>query len=377
MKTRSITVFELAPAADELWELEQDSRSGYLYHDRGVAALPDVARGAKIRPRVSAAYASGKATNIARVFDAFLRPQAEAPLARLARDAVRARLLTFLPGCHSPYHSPDIPGDVLSQFTPGGAYLACLQARDFSAVELSVVGLPPTHDLQADRRCANIVAADGGELCNFSPYLLWTADCVTAALDAMVQGALVDVIGLAGSLPQVDGAPSADIYARAIRGLKRRNPQVIVSLDVGGAPIRSCLQGGPDTSPDLFCINMDEYLGAGRDLWARHAGTVIIHNKRGCWIVSGEAPTSRELLARGPDIPTPADVRVIHTICAGDAAHGGLLLGVMLYGRDTAGLRKAAVLSQACAIAVVESPDSIRGLTAEKVQANLERFPAQ
>ena len=79
-------------------------------------------------------------------------------------------------------------------------------------------------------------------------------------------------------------------------------------------------------------------------------------------------------LQRQPDVLTAPDAKVVHTICAGDAAHGGLLLGLMLYGTTPEGLVAAVKLSQACALTVVESEHSIRGLTAETVERNLPRI---
>lgn len=369
---QSITVYELAPAADELWELETDASKGCLWHRDGEVALPDVASGAKLRPHVSAAYASGKATNIARVFDAFLRSNARSEIARRARLSVRAQLVTFLPGQPGGYRNPGIPGALLQRFTPGGAYLACLQARDFSAVDLSLEVLPATDGIQTDRRCVNVVARDGGELCNFSPYLLWSRACVDTVLKAIASGPVADFVGLAGSLPLVEGAAAPDIYARVIRAIRSRRPDTVISLDVGGAPLAKCLQ--PGAMPDVVCVNMDEYGAVPPQAWKGFGGLIAVHDKRGCWLLRREAPSPEALARRGPDVPVPGRVSVVHTICAGDAAHGGLLLGLMLYGTGRRGVGQAAVLSQACALTVVESRDSIRGLTASRVQSNLRRF---
>jgi len=111
------------------------------------------------------------------------------------------------------------------------------------------------------------------------------------------------------------------------------------------------------------------------EAWGSYGGLIAIHDKRGCWVLRGEAPSPEELGRRGPDVRTAGRVRVVHTICAGDAAHGGLLLGLMLHGMGRERVREAARLSQACALTVVESHDSIRGLTAMAVEANLRRFP--
>ncbi len=370
MDRRTLTVFELAPAADELWELAQDAACGYLDHAAGAVSLPDVASGAKLRPQVTAAYASGKATNVARVFDAFLRADATTAPARQARAELGARLVTYLPGQPGGYRHPEVPGPLLGQFTPGGAYLACLQARDFHAVELVLEPLCPTDGVQTDRRCANIVAAEGHELVNFSPHLLWHGGCVGDVLGGLPRAARAEVVALAGSLPLVDGKPAPDLYHRIIRLLREHMPGVFISLDVGGAPLQACLTGDPAGAPDVVCINVSEYSGVPSGLWERYAGVAVVHDKRGCFVLPGEALSDD----RAPDVAVPSDIEVVHTICAGDAAHGGLLLGLMLYGTGAEGCRQAAVLSQACALAVVESPDSIRGLTAEKVERNLGRF---
>ena len=372
--TRSrITVLELAPAADELWVLDRDSRSGYVGHAGGLAMLPDVARGAKLRPRVSAAYASGKATNVARVLDAFLMPGAETPLARDAKARVEGRLVTFLPAQPGGYNRPQVPGEVLAQFTPGGAYLACLQARDIHAVELEFAALPPSEEGQRDRRCANIVARDGGELANFSPYLYWDAETAAAVIDRVSQEPPADCFVLAGSLPLLDERPEPGLYAAVIAGLRSQHPHATITLDVGGAPLRECLERGGESCPDVLCINVDEYCGVPRELWEGYAGLAVVHDKRGCWAIRGRVLSLADLNATPPTARVPPGVRVHHTICAGDASHGGLVLGLALWGLGGDGVRQAAALSQACGIGVVESEGGIRGLTAEGIEGDVRR----
>lgn len=373
MSRETLTVIELAPAADELWELDCDPQSGYLSHESRCVALPDVAAGAKLRPVITATYASGKATNVARVFEAFLDPAADTPLSIQARERLAARLITLLPGAASPYRMPHIPGPALSGFTPGGAYLACLQARDFGNVEIAFEALPPTGEVQTDRRCANIVSCDGAELINFSPYLQWSRACRERAVSAAHQIPPTSVVALAGSLPRVCGGPDRGIYADIIVAVRAAHPQVLVSLDVGGEPVDACLRRGPSASPDFVSVNMDEYAATDAGLWQGFAGNVLVHSRRGAWLVQpGESVEA--LQARGPDVPVVPGVKPLQTICAGDAAHGGLLLGVMLFGRSPQALGKAAVLSQACALAVVESEGGIRALDAATVERNARRI---
>lgn len=371
-----VTVMELAPAADELWALDQDSSRGYLWHEAGMVALPDVARGAKLRPRIRAAYASGKATNVGRVFDAFLRADATTALACQARQSVSARLITFLPSCREPYRRPEIPGSVLSQFTPGGAYLACLQARDLWALELELVPLPPSDECQADRRCANVVGCGTDELVNFSPYLYWEGAAVEAVQSYARRLPPCHWVSLAGSLPLVDGTACPTLYAEIIGALRQAQPGVRVSLDVGGAALRATLEAQPVCAPDAITVNTDEFRAAGCEAWAHYQGVVVVHDKRGCWLLRGEnlARAASLGVPEKPDVAVPADVRVRQTICAGDAAHGGLLLGLALWGLG-GDLMPALRLSQACALTVVENADGIRGLTAEVVERNLCRLP--
>ncbi len=373
MSKAHLTVLELAPAADELWQLECDPKSGFLCHEGQCVTLPDVAAGAKLRPVITATYASGKATNIARVFETFLDPAADTALARLARERLSARLVTFLPGCATPYRVPEIPGAALSRFTPGGAYLACLQARDFGNVEIGLEELPPTGEVQTDRRCANIVSCDGAELINFSPYLLWERACSDRAVDYAARMPSTEVVALAGSLPRVCGGPDRGIYADIIAAIRRTHPGTLVSLDVGGAPVDACLRRGPSASPDLVSVNMDEYAATDADLWRSFGGTVFVHNRRGAWIVSRAGETVDELQERRPDVPVAPGVKPLQTICAGDAAHGGLILGIMLFGRSPDALLKSLVLSQACALTVVESEGGIRALDAALIEGNARR----
>lgn len=364
MSPQTLTVLELAPAADELWELDCDPQSGYLRHEGEEVVLPDVAAGAKLRPGVTATYAGGKATNVARVCEALLRPDAEGALARRVQDSLRARLVTFLAGEEG--GRPDG-----AAFTPGGVYVAALQARDFAAVELGSRVLPASCEQQADRRCVNVVARDGKELVNFSPYLLWEGACAEAAVEHIRREQAANVVALAGSLPLVDGAPAPDLYARIIRRLRKTMPDAVISLDVGGAPLAVCLEGGSDTAPDVVCINADEYADVPGSLWRRYAGLAVVHDKRGCWMLRDGETFDDE---RAPDVRVPEDVRVVHTIGAGDAAHGGLLLGLMLYGTHDAGVQDAMVVSQACALTVVESAEGIRGLRAQRVERNVGRL---
>jgi fructose-1-phosphate kinase PfkB-like protein len=370
-----VTILELAPAADELWVLDCDSWSGYLWHDAGMVALPDVARGAKIRPRVKAAYASGKATNVGRVFDAFLRDDAATPLAQQAQQSLAARLITFLPGAREPYRRPEIPGSLLGQFTPGGAYLACLLARDLWALELELVALPACDECQVDRRCANLVGCGADELVNFSPYLYWERTAAEAVLAHVGQLAACEWVSLAGSLPLVDAAPCPTLYAEIIAALRAAHPGVQVCLDVGGAALRACLEGGSACAPDVVTINTDEFRAAGVEAWEHFAGAAVVHDKRGCWLLQGEElrAAARWGVPEEPHVAVPPDVQALQTICAGDAAHGGLLLGLALWGVQ-GDLLPALQLSQACALAVVENTDGIRGLSAQAVERNLRRL---
>ena len=374
MSVSKLNVYEFAPAADELWEMEQSSSSGFLAHPAGMVSFPDVASGAKLRPRVTASYASGKATNIARVFDAFLRSDAQSPLARQAQEMLAARLVTSLPAEPRGYQHPELPGKILSQFTPGGAYMACLQARDFYAVELDFHVLPPSSEVQVDRRCANLFSNTGGELINFSPYLHWDTNAAEATVNWLRETESSAFIALAGSLPLVEDVAFPALYARAIRSLRQANPQTVISLDVGGAPLQVCLEAGPSHSPDVISINVEEYCAVPAELWLEYEGVAVPHDKRGCWLLQCEAMTREDFANRPPDIRTPEGVLVVHTICAGDASHGGLLLGLMLHGMEPAGLREAAMLSQACGLTIVESRASMRGLTADQIETNLLRI---
>jgi len=349
---------EYSPAAEEIWRIDLSPAEGYAAWDRGageVVFLDTQLHDSKLRPDVLAVYAGGKATNVARVLGELV----SAPASRTA-PRCEVRLETFLPAA---------AGNPVLEPTPGGGYVEQL-LRDLKGVRSTIRLIEVREPLRKDRRAIQIVSAEGGELLNLTPRLSWSVREAAQALESTLRPCGARVAVLAGSPP----LGAEDLYARVIRGLRARPTPLIISVDTSGAALASIL-ADPAAHPDVICINAREYEAQVVAEWAGFGGTILVHDRDGCWCATGIAIGTdnarvRVDVAALDDLFGPA---CGPTLGAGDAAHAGFLYGHLLLGLP---LKESAVLSMAAAAGVIRSPiglTSFRGGSADRYASALAK----
>lgn len=343
-----LTILEWAPAADALYTITCDPINGYAELANGHIRI---GQGVKLRPRIEAYYAGGKATNVARVLDRLLDPQEDVALWDEDAGRFRVELVTLLPD------------------TPAGRFIADLQRTEMQRIRLRFAPAPGEA-----RLCVNLAdpsthdSPEGLVEFNLSPFVLW--DTGTDALLEEVVGTIqTDWLILAGKPPRGPGL-SDDLTAHLVRRAKRQQPGMFVSLDLGGhqpddegsRQLSRCLRA--EVQPDALLINREEYAVVEPSLWAGYAGTLIVHDAGGCWLRQGLGDSVFDPATTPRDVPAFA-TEVYATIGAGDAVHAGFALGWL----RTGDLWQAVRYSQAVAAAVVSQPRATSGLTPEGVSA--------
>jgi fructose-1-phosphate kinase PfkB-like protein len=366
-----ITLVEMVPAADELWSVKQHETSGYINCENGIIGFNSVANEAKIRPTVKAAYAGGKATNVARILGDLLYQMPE------QNRKLKVELLTFLPEADLEYNWPQkIANQSVPNVTPGGHYIMALLCRDIKkGVKLIFETLAKNNGKQVDRRCINI-STDGGQEINFSPNLVWSGKQEEKVLDVLYQRARMENVVLSGSLPiDARGNPKTTIYQRIIENLVKNSKTNFVSLDVAGAPLVKCVNS--DYQPNLVSINRSEFdktwvdeSGIARNVWAGYKGTLLVHDKNGCWIrENGEKHGPIEKDLSGLEYIKAVKLKnICVTVGAGDAFLAGFLLGRFLYKKGPDRYQKATCFGLAVAAAAVGNPEGTRGIQQNIVQ---------
>ena len=357
----AVTIFEFAPAADEIWGLEPSPETGYVRRDPvlGTITFLDIPRhDTKMRPRVKALYAGGKATNVARVFDRLLeRPRHLAP--SFEAD-LRVALTTFL--------AEQRTDDETNALTPGAVFVQTLQLRELRRVTLAYETFPPREGLIADRRCIHLFdEREQTDLLNFSPRLHWSEAEQAVVLERLRRNPPAGLVVLAGSAPL--GVET--LYREVIAALREHAPGVRIAVDVDVASLRRCLSDG--APPDLVSMNRKEYNAVETRFWDGFEGILHVHDHSGAYVWKGEGAKLLSEAAQPLYIPTlPLTTRfgpaTGPTIGAGDAAHAGLLFG-LLAGYD---LDDAARLGQAVAADAVRNEAGTRGLDLTRIRTYLD-----
>ena len=348
-----LTILEWAPAADALYTFRQDPLHGYTRREKGTI---QIGQGVKLRPDIQAYYAGGKATNVARVLDRLLDPQIDQALWDEKTQTFRVELVTLLPD------------------TPAGRFIGDLQRTEMNRVQLRFEDAPGEA-----RICVNLAdpgthkTPDGLVEFNLSPYVTWPG-ATDALLEKVVKELAPHWLILAGKPPEGAGL-SENLTAHLVAQVKQRQPDTLVSLDVGGSKnpdwgtqqLERCLQA--EFPPDALLINQQEYAAVDPSLWASFAGTLVMHDAQGCWFRQGPGASAFDPLKTARDVPALAQ-EVHATIGAGDAAHAGFALGWI----RTQDLRQAVLYSQAVAAAAVSQPLATSGVTAAQVKAFWDRI---
>lgn len=362
-------ILEFAPTADEIWNLSQHNKDGYTSYDaeNGLVSILDTAHDAKPRPEIMAVYAGGKATNVARVMDRLVE-----------KTDVQIELVTFLPPpqgllCElQPIRINDI--NILPS-TPSGIYVQCLQVMNLKNVKphFEVINeLEEIDGMQVTRRCIEIIIKGAGTSLNFSPRIVWsqkTAEAILSRLERVISNA--DMVIMAGA-PPVWKSPDGnsitphDFYAEI---LHLTGPECEVSVDVRGYYLHKCLVA--DKPPRFIFMNKDEFLEASeswKELGGRSfSGTIIAHDKDGCWIWDRKLPNADDLFGGSVFYPSPKVDKVYSTIGAGDAMHAGFLKEWIFSQDNRERLTRSVIYSQAVSAVSVSNEKATYGIDIAEV----------
>jgi sugar/nucleoside kinase (ribokinase family) len=316
-----ITILEPAPCADTLLEIRQDPNDGYLSAcDRTIS----LRSGSRLRPRVMGTYAGGKATNVARVMDALLRPE----------DSVQIELIVFRPD------------------SPEGRYIAELQSAELSRVQVKSVIVD-----SSARLCINLSDPSNQATAvefNISPRVVWQPAALSSVID-VARNLQTDLLLLAGNPPTTEPGSNLiiDLPASIIAAVP--GPPHL-TVDIGNGPLDLILHG--PRRPDVIKINDEEFASVDKNAWVDYSGILVVTDAAGCnvWVSGPRGPCAR--------VPAATGHTVYSTVGAGDASHAAFTLALWLWGYHPV---RAARYSMAAAAAAVTSPAGTRGITSETV----------
>jgi len=375
MAIKKVTILEFAPTADEIWRISQNDKDGYVNYDaeNGIVSILDTAHDAKPRPDILAIYAGGKATNVARVMDKLIDNT----------FVTQVELVTFLPPPQEPLCELQINrinGAEIIPSTPAGLYVQFLQITNLKNVKPRfevVKELEETNGMQVTRRCIEIIIKDTGTSLNFSPRIVWSqksAEAVLSRLNRITQN--TDMVVMAGAPPVWEVKQEASVtphnfYAKILDLI---SPECEVSIDVRGNYLRECLIA--DRPPRFILMNKDEFYEAS-SLWNElngtdFAGTLLVHDKDGCWVWNKKLPKGNELLEGSSFFPSPKVSRVYSTIGAGDAMHAGFLKAWICSDNDN-WLSRSVVYSQAVSAVSVSNEEATHGINAYAVNLHIQK----
>lgn len=361
-----VKILEFAPAADEIWLLSCHPRDGYTSYDSslGLVSILDTSHEAKQRPEILTIYAGGKATNVARVLDSLISDD----------DENEFELVTFLPPApEGPLKDVEMKyrGEKLSLSTPAGVYVQLLQISGLKRVKTRfeiVEELAETGNMQTTRRCIEIILKDTHASLNFSPRIIWSERSAEAVLRSMKKLLIgTDLVAIAGAPPLWQGQKLtpynfyAEIMDIAGNGCK-------FSVDTRGQYLRECLKIA--NKPRFMLMNRDEFQELSQ-IWSSvndFPGTLIVHDKTGCWIWDKIVPNSEDPFSNAEYFPAPKAERVYSTIGAGDAMHAGFLKEFITYRGVKDKLQRAIIYSQAVALASVSNEKATNGIDRETVE---------
>ena len=381
MAIQRVTIFEFAPTADEIWCIPRHDKDGYVRYDAatGLLSILDTAHDTKLRPEIITNYAGGKATNVARMLDRLL----------VDEDEPYVELITFLPpppeGSLRELELGN-SGDVsLRPSTAAGIYIQCLQIAALRRVKphFEVVDeLEASGKMQTTRSCIEITLKEGSGSLNFSPRMVWSQKAADAVLSRVAEVARdADLLVMAGSPPTWETQPGAHLtplsfYARVMDAI---SPDCHVSIDSRGRFLHDCFTS--QRSPRFAFMNMDEFgdlAGSWEQLSERaFTGTLLVHDKRGCWMWDANLPDRADSFSEAKFYPSMDVPKVYSTIGAGDAMHAGFLKEWICSKADAPReerLKRAAVYSQIVAGFAVSNEKATHGIDAQEVENRFRKI---
>ena len=315
-----LLILEFSPVAEEIWKIKCSSKQGYREWNpnTGVLSFFDVSiHDTKIRPEVSCVYAGGKATNVARI------------LAGLCENFQtnqhnNVALTTFLPE----KKNRDINATLATS-----DFIRSLQAGSLHNVELSYEEIDFENPTGKVRRAVHAIDVEThNDLINFTPQLQWSIKDTVKVIDKINTLEATHWIVLAGTPPK--GAEH--LYSQVIEKLRERSAQQNISIDTSGTALKNCLKN-PATHPQIISINKDEYFGIDKNSWGTFTNPVLVHDKCGCWVLTGNEDQLFDGWQTVPYIDisklqTKLCVKVGPALGAGDAFHAGVLYGLQFLG---------------------------------------------
>ncbi len=365
MPIKKATILEFAPTADEIWNLDRNEIDGYADYniEKGLVSILDTAHDAKPRPEILAVYAGGKATNVARIIDRLLDNKSN----------IEIELVTFLPppqGVLCKLSPIKINGMEIVPSTPAGIYVQALQISDLINVKPRfeiIEELQGTSGIQATRRCIEMIIKDTGATINFSPRIIWTQKTVYNVLDKLEKVISdTDMLILAGAPPiwksnDDRSITPQDFYAEILNIVPSKCD---VSIDTRGYYLHKCLFS--KKLPTFIFMNKNEFLevsGSWKNVnKGNFFGTIIVHNKEGCWVWDKNIPNIDNLFSGSVFYPSPKVEKVYSTIGAGDAMHAGFLKEWIYSENDKNRLTRSIIYSQAVSAVSVSNEKATHGI---------------
>lgn len=317
--TKKITILELAPCADTIYQMRPDGEEGYIASDGETLSIRC---GAKLRPRTVSVYAGGKSTNVARIMDRLLG----------AEDPVTVELVVFRPN------------------NPEGRFIHDLQASALSRVRLRPIIAHGSARLCIDLSDPDTLLDRHVEF-NISPRVVWeprTLEAVEQFADQLDS----DLVVAAGNPPVLvdGGSPVADLYARIIG---RAGPNVRAwSFDVEKTVLTEVIAATPQ--PAVIKINEKEYSSVESRIWETFRGTLLVTDSTGCRLWEDR---ERDEMKR---VHGARLEKIYSTIGAGDAVHAGFTVARWVWGWESI---EAAQYGLAAGAAAVSSPEGTRDVT--------------
>lgn len=321
-RTQKITIFELAPCADTIYQIRQDPEKGYTSTTTDSITISN---GATLRPEGGSTHAGGKATNVARVIDKLLSPE----------DQVEIELVVFRPD------------------SPKGRYI-----HDLQSAELRNVRIRPIIVDSTARFCTNLwdpSNPNGRVEFNISPHPRWAPNAVGAALETASK-VQTDLLLLAGNPPLVPADPKTGLSLPSMV-IQAASGASAVTLDTAKVALAACLES--PRRPEVIKINRDEYASVSADLWSDFDRILIVTDSGGADLHPAGLSGLKSRLA-APEVNS-----VYSTVGAGDAAHAAFTLAYWIRGYDPV---QAGRFAMAASAAAVSSPLNTRGISQETVQ---------
>lgn len=213
---------------------------------------------------------------------------------------------------------------------------------------------------------------------NFSPRIIWSPESAVAVISRVreiVHGS--DMVVIAGAPPTWKTQQKSDLTPENFHAniISSVDPNCAVSIDVRGYYLHECLMA--KKQPRFVFMNKEEFYEA-KESWKqldrnKSNMTLLVHDKKGCWVWDKNLPDERLLLSRDLFLRSMPVKNVHSTIGAGDAMHAGFLKEWICTENDRNQLRRSIVFSQVVASASVSNIKATHGIDANTVETEFQK----